>query len=255
MARIPTDQNTLKEAGYSGDWRPRPDPTTLTTVAVDRATAALSSIFEKDIAALKTLMLAKFETVEKELSYLADDNKLLSGKIQHEVVAHQALLIEKQNVIKAEMAGMKELASALKAAAEIGIDKAFLAADKVVQSQYTAFKDTLDKTSDSIVLRISSIEHQLEIMRDENRSQSNDVKDRVTRLETARTAVSENRNETREKNTLTVVTASGIIGFFVLVVMIVGTWISIHPTSLAGASPQPNAIAVTPLSPSALAHP
>jgi hypothetical protein len=183
--------------------------------------------------------------------FLLDDIKTIPRMIEKEVAAQQSLLVEKQNVIRADIAGMRELATALKNAADAGISAAFLAADKVVQSQYTAFKDTLDKTNDSIVLRIGGIEHQLEIMREEARITSSDVKDRVTRLETARASGAEHRIEGQTNiNTNANLFMAAVVGLSLLVA-VASVFISLgHGVQSAQPS---GAIAVAPLNPSALA--
>lgn len=233
---------------------PVPDPTALTTAAVDRATITLTQAFEKELSALKELTDAKlyavhnnFETRDVAVKLLADDVKLISAKIQQEVASQAALLVEKQNVIKADMAGMKELATALKSAADAGINAAFLAADKVVQSQYTAFKDTLDKTNDSIVLRIAGIERALETMRDESLRRDNERGDRITRLETAKVTASEVKTENR-------LDTGQIIAYVVAAVAVIGFFISFETSQTKQTvQTQPAAIAVAPIAPSALA--
>ncbi len=184
------------------DWRPRPDPTTLTTEAVDRASSQLTNYFDRALAAQKHLLDAEIRAIERELVVrskliegLHESIRDIPAQIRTEVGAQLLLMVEKQNVITARMDGMKELASALKQAADSGVAAAFAAADKVVQSQYSAFKDTLDKTNDSIVLRISSIENQVDVMREETRISNNERGERITRLETARATNIETRSE------------------------------------------------------------
>lgn len=136
------------------DSRPVPDPTTLTTVALDRAIRDLGALFDEKLRGLRELVGEKFGNVERRF------NDVESGRVEQKR--------DYQDKLDAALTASKELVGEQAAARTLAIDKAEASTirqldqlEKTVQGIHKELSDKLEAAAKATDQRIHAMEQRI----------------------------------------------------------------------------------------------
>ena len=168
--------------GDQGDWRPRPDPTILTTEALHREVAALRELIEERITATDLLVSEKFSSVDRQLD-----------------------LVERQRV--EQKSDTKAAVDAALTAQKEAVREQTLASEKAIQKSETSTTKQLEQITITFSTALTGLNAQLD-----------DIKARVVTIEAIKVGGQEKVLDQRQ----TVSNAGAVIGILVGLVSLIG---------------------------------
>jgi len=132
-----------------GGWKPIPDPTALTTEAVNRATdvfrrelSALRELHDKDVASLQTLMAARMDAMDA--STLHQFQQVTAGSVEHALARDKA--VGSLREIMEERLGAMDRATQLLAqdlrAVPTSVDQSIVSLRELMESRLAAVEQT-----------------------------------------------------------------------------------------------------------------
>jgi hypothetical protein len=172
--------------GARGDWRPVPDPTTLTTEQLRRELSALREILTARLDGMDRATTLLSETVNRTPTVIQTEIKHLR-ELSEEKFASVALQFQERDVRTAQASGAADdaLKAALQAAKELVGAQGDAAAAAAVKTE-TSFTKQIDQ----IATIISTLEKAMD-------ARITELKERIDRGEGSASGASERRSETR----------------------------------------------------------
>jgi hypothetical protein len=104
----PTTRAGDAVSSRQGDWTPRPDPTVLTTAALEREIGHIKSLLDRDVQALEDVMGEKFTAVDKQLTLV--EQQRVEQKQDTKTAVDAALLAQKEAVREQTIASERSIA-------------------------------------------------------------------------------------------------------------------------------------------------
>ena len=218
-ATEPTDTPAASPFPYSGDRRPIPDPTILTTQQLQTA-----------IAALRELILTRLEGMDKALILLQSRADKVPSEVDIKTTAVRELLAERFKGIELQFEGIqlqfKERDTRVEQTArdsKTAVDAALQAAKEAVEKQNAASSQAAQKSE---IAFTKSIDQLAELFRNATKSledkiqTSNKVADdkvaaldqRITRVEAGATGQRNAQGDMRDSSMLTLAILGGLVG-------------------------------------------
>jgi hypothetical protein len=175
---------------YSGTGsRPVPDPTELTDRAIARLERTLMTYVDGEIKAI----VARMDAMDKALVTRAASIELIHADIEAQVGHLQELHEQKFAAIQVQFTERDARVAAEKKDAKVAVDAAFSAAEKTAALQEKANREAIDKseraTSETIKTNQDSSRASIATLS----KGLDEVKDRVTRIESVKVGGTENR--------------------------------------------------------------
>jgi hypothetical protein len=164
--------------GTGPDIRPRPDPTTLTTAAVDQATRVAKDYADARIAVL----VERLDGIDRATKLLNDTVTRVPTEVQREV-AHLCGLMEERFRSVATQFNERDLRAERESRDnKIAVDAAFAAQKEVAAKQDEAWTKATEKSEKATEKIIDGLDGKLD-----------DLKDRVVAIESGRIGAKENK--------------------------------------------------------------
>lgn len=148
MTPEPADEG--RSRGDQGDWRPRPDPTNLTTEQLHREVAVLRELIEEKLGALTALVDSQIERVVRQL----DDARHYYDKILIERDRRYDERFEaSQTAVKAALSANEKAIDTAFESREKAIAAAFLSSEKAIEAAFVSAEKAINKAEQSIEKR------------------------------------------------------------------------------------------------------
>ncbi len=210
-------------AGAS-DWRPIPDPTTLTNQAV----AAAVEMMRRELRATQEKIEGRFDGIDKLhtlfdriIDHFPANAQKQTNDLKDLIYETLKTIAVKFDAVNTEFALRDERVKENAAATQVAVNAAFQAADKVVQKQYEAFAMAAAKAEDASNKRIEAMERLIQTEARGLNDKLTDSKERLTRIEAMGLGrdTSEKRTQDSSAHTIAIVAAGvGLIGLMVAVI-------------------------------------
>jgi len=227
----------------SGDWRPIPDPSKLTTDAIDAATGKIYKTVEDKIAILRAEMLirdARFEGMDKASELMREDVNRVPTLLQTEI-AHLKELQETQKedlkellkeIIQREVKGIGDQITGR----DTALAAALKAAQDAVAQQNTANGLAIDKAQAATKEAQTAISELFRTRTDALATVAADLRSRLDRIEaggigsaTTRLDLRGDMSQHNQSTALIVSIVAAIVGFLSLVSVVIAELARAHP--------------------------
>lgn len=226
---------------------PIPDPSIITVQEIDKTRTELRAEFLSALSAQRELMitagtgrhekaLLRIKAVERAQQSFEDNMNRVPTLLDREAGRLSNLFEEKLNVIRGQISSVNEYATAQRNNNSEAVKAAFVSAEKIAYNQRMAFEQQITKSETSFTKELDALKALLSANRDAVNAAIFNLTGRLDRGEGGLQGTQTHIVDQREKTQLTVMTVSSITGFLVLMVMIIGMWISIHNSSSVSAS-------------------
>jgi hypothetical protein len=207
-------------ANASGDSRPVPDPTVLTSALVDKAIAALEKVFD-------TRMVG----IDREIAELRAGLAARPVEIEMAVRHLQELHDEKFKTVEEKFAGVQiqfkerdERTTASKTASDTAVAAALQAQKEAAGESAKSFTLSIDKSERATLEQITQQRSQIQSSTTNLDGKIDDLKERVTRIEGAAVGIVSAKTETTQahtSNTQNIAMIVGIIGAVGVVIALI----------------------------------
>jgi len=168
---------------------PVPDPTELTDRAIARLEKSLTLYIDGEIKALTT----RLDALDKALAARALTVDFIHEEIERRVIHLQALHDQKFDSIQTQLAERDSRVASEKKDAKLALDAAFLAAKDTAALQEKANREAIDKSERATAETIKTNRESSRASIESLSKGLDEVKDRVTRIESAKQGGNENR--------------------------------------------------------------
>lgn len=202
--------------------KPNPDPSILTTDALQREVAIIDDKFkdqaqvrEREHASLQELFEAKLQGAGNITS-----EKFTSVETQFDLIERQRVEQKKDT---------KDAVDAALSAAKEAVKEQTTASERSIAKSETATTKQLEQLTATFSTAILGVTTSINDLKDSNNNTFGDLKDRIGKVETAvsnlaatKAGINENRADTRSSNTLQVALLAAGIPLIALIITIVG---------------------------------
>jgi hypothetical protein len=185
-------------------WKPRPDPTILTTEQLHREIAALESRMLTETAALRTLLEASITSITE---ILAAQTEILDTK----VVAHRELDDQRFVEIDACFAAIDRHRLEAKADQTKQNDYVIDTLKERADEHYKANRSAIEKSEQSLLATIAKQADSFATTNEADRRAANDLKERVAKIESLGEGASAQRQEGRQQISSTTAIIGAVI--------------------------------------------
>lgn len=176
-----SDPSEVRGRGDQGDWRPRPDPTVLTTEALHREVAALRELIEERISATDLLVNEKFNSVDRQLTLV--ERQRVEQKSDTEKAVNAALVAQKD-----------------------AVKEQTIASEKAIQKSESSIKEQLTQITVTFSTALAGLTTQMD-----------DLKARVVTIEAIKQGGQERVSEQRQ----TVTNATAVMGVVIAIITMI----------------------------------
>ena len=174
----------------SGDVFPRPDPTRLTSAALDKATQALREILETRITG-----------IEAQIVLLQQDIRNRPAEIERAIVHLKELHEEKFSGVQIQFKERDERTTASKTASDTAVAAALQAQKEAAGESAKSFTLSIDKSERATLEQITQQRQQIQTSTANLDGKIDDLKERVTRIEGAAVGIVAAKTETVQTHT------------------------------------------------------
>jgi hypothetical protein len=194
----------VSETPEGAGWVPRPDPTKLTTDAVNAATAQ----WQRELAATRELLETRLTGMDQATKLLSETVNRTPTVIQTEI-SHQRELTDEKFASVDQRFDERDVRSDQAArASKEALDAALLAAKELVSQQNEANAAAADKAEQSTIKQIDQIGIRIDTMQKALDDRLTELKERIDRGEGSAAGATGQRTETR-LNTGQIIAAVG----------------------------------------------
>jgi hypothetical protein len=183
---------------------PRPDPTKLTTDAVNAATAQ----WQRELAATRELLETRLTGMDQATKLLSETVNRTPTVIQTEIAHQRELTDEKFASVDQRFEERDVRSDQAARASKEALDAALLAAKELVSQQNEANAAAADKAEQSTIKQIDQIGIRIDTMQKALDDRLTELKERIDRGEGGSSGASAQRTETR-LNTGQIIAAVG----------------------------------------------
>jgi hypothetical protein len=184
-----------------GDWRPTPDPTTLTTAQLRREISALREVLQAQIDGMNRATELLSETVNRTPTVIQTEIAHVRELIQEKLGSLGGSAEEKFKSIELQFAERDVRTNQAATAASEALKAALQAAKEAVFEQAQAAAKAAEKTELSTTKQIDLIQQQIKTLGDAFGDKIDDLKGRIDRGEGAGAGVREAATDTRASET------------------------------------------------------
>jgi hypothetical protein len=168
---------------------PTPDPTVLTTEALERAVSA-----ERDyISAQLDVLKERLRGIDRATALLNETVNRTPTEIQKEVVHLRELMDERSRAVDNRFASAEQQRLEQKADTRAAVDAALAAAKEAVKEQTTAFQLATNKSEMATLEQLKQLNLTITTAINGQMESHNDLKTRVERIENVKQGVQENK--------------------------------------------------------------
>ena len=161
-----------EETVYSHDWRPRPDPTRLTTEQLRR-----------EVSQLKELITLRLDQMDKAVGLVHESKGHLPIVIDEKIHALEAVQNVKFESIQVQFKERDVRVDQSSISAKVAVDAALQAAKEAVEKQNTNFAQTIGKSDASTTKQIDQMNVLIDKIATGLNDKITDIKDRLGRGE------------------------------------------------------------------------
>lgn len=196
----PSDDENMPQVRGS---RPVPDPTLLTTQALTQAVGSLKELFE-----------ARVTSLEKNMEMLQQGLDERSKEVREAVRHLERLHDEKFVRITTQIAERDVQRDAASRDVKAAVDSAFAAAKEAVTEQNKSNALAIGKSEATTARTLDNIAEQIRANTKNTDDKINDIKERITKIESLTEGISKNKEEIRKTETQN---WGYLVGFFGIV--------------------------------------
>jgi hypothetical protein len=235
---------------------PIPDPTLITSQEIARAKIELREEFKVALQSLRDLTenasKSQLLIITTRLDGMDRVASMLPQTLEREALRLEKLFEEKFHTIQLQFRELNIRLEQDRASATTAVNAALAAQKEAAQAQNMSNSAAIAKSENSFTKEIDSLRTLITATKEGITADIINLTGRMDRGEGGFQGARAQTEDARANLTQIITIISGIVGFFVLLVMIGGLWVNSH---VSRPDVTPSAIAVAPLNKSALAPP